>query len=132
MRYSFASARRLKRAKSLVRRIRGGGRSGKSACLCAAALALLVGSADAAEYTVIDAPGAKKTTLALDVNSSGAATGWFLDRSENYHGFLRAPDGTFQTFTVDGEQTEGNSINDKGAVAGGYFSSNLSFLFGYL
>ena len=45
---------------------------------------------------------------------------------------VRAPDGSYETFAVDGEQTEGNAINDKGAIAGGYFSSDLGFLFGYL
>ncbi|MBV8800383.1 MAG: hypothetical protein JO208_11330, partial [Alphaproteobacteria bacterium] len=108
---------------------------------CRAALGSVLGAllatffvpaARAAEYTVIDAPGAKNTTLALDVNASGTVTGWFLDRKKNYNGFLRAPDGSYQTFVVQGAQTEGNALNDKGVVAGGYFSSSLSFLFGYL
>lgn len=52
--------------------------------------------------------------------------------TKKYHGFLRSADGSFDTFTVEGELTESNTIRDKGVVAGGYFSSGPGFLFGYL
>lgn len=86
----------------------------------------------AAQFTVLDAPGAQKGTLALAINSSSAVTGWFRDAKGNYNAFVRAPDGTYTTFTAEGEQSEGIAINRHGTVAGLDFTSSLSFSHGFL
>jgi hypothetical protein len=92
--------------------------------------------AHAQTFTIVDAPGAGKksgtgTTL-LGVNTGGTAFGYYLDKQSNYHGFLRAPDGTFTAFTVDGEDTEVNAINDSGVTAGSFFNINAISSIGFL
>ena len=99
--------------------------------VCLAALAL-ASPAVAAQFTVLDAPGAQKGTLALGINTSSAVTGWFRDAKGNYNAFLRAPDDTYTTFTAAGEQSEGVAINRKGIVAGVDFTSSLSFSHGFV
>lgn len=84
-----------------------------------------------ATFTVFDAPGAGTAsgqgTDAIAVNSSSVSTGDFTDSSNNIHGFLRASDGTFTTFDVDGtlSQTEPLWMNDKGAVVGIYLDTGI-------
>ena len=59
--------------------------------------------------TTFDAPdagtasGQGTTTASVDgINPAGAIAGYTLDASNVNHGFLRAPDGTFNTFDVPG------------------------------
>lgn len=50
-----------------------------------------------------DAPDAGTNafgTFPLGINLAGAIEGYFLDAGNTFHGFLRAPDGTFTT--IDG------------------------------
>ena len=105
---------------------------GKTAVWALLAAATLAWPAGAAQYNIIDAPGAKNFTLALDINATSAATGWYLDKNDHYHGFFRSADGHYDTFAIDGNETEGNSLNDKGTIAGGYFPPDVGFLFGFL
>jgi hypothetical protein len=53
-------------------------------------------------------------------------TGFYFDGSNN-HGFLRNPNGTFISFDPAGSvDTEGESINKSGAIAGSYLDASLS------
>jgi uncharacterized membrane protein len=96
------------------------------------AAALLASAANAAQFTILDAPDAQKGTLALGINASSAVTGWFRDAKGNYNAFVRVPDGTYAIFLAESQQSEGVAIDDKGAVAGIDFTSSLSFSHGFL
>ena len=74
-------------------------------------------------------------TFALSVNVFAAITGYDLDASNVYHGFLRKADGSIVVFDAPGaDTTEGDfngtfpaGINDAGLIAGYYIdSSNVS------
>ena len=78
--------------------------------------------------TTFDAPGAGTAsgqgTFANDINPEGAITGYYLDASGVFHGFLRAKHGTFTTFDAPGAGTGfgygtiGFGVNPAGAVTG--------------
>jgi hypothetical protein len=65
-------------------------------------------------------------TVAVNGNSWGAVTGYYVDDSNLYHGFVRYPDGNIVTFdvlsagTASGQGTVAYSINSTGAIAGQY------------
>jgi hypothetical protein len=85
-----------------------------------------------ATFITFDAPGAS-ATLAFSINPAGAITGYYLDASFAFHGFLRGRDGTFTTFDAPGG---GNinvvrSINPAGMIAGDY-SDTSSVSHGFL
>src|SRR5690242_18083295 len=84
---------------ALVRLARLRSRSGK--LIFAVALAGVAGSlpVDAATYTTFDPPGAVGT--APESINNGVITGNYYDGSE-YHGFMRAADGTITTFDPNG------------------------------
>jgi hypothetical protein len=76
-----------------------------------------------------DAPGALNAlgagTVALSINPAGEITGFYLDANYEWHGFLRARDGTFTTFDPPGSvQTAPASINPAGEIAGLYLDPN--------
>lgn len=104
------------------------------ACLCGST----VSAAYAEQYTIIDAPGAGiasgQGTETAGVNKLSAATGWYRDGSNNYHGYLRGADGTFTTFDVGGasSQTQPTKINDKGVIVGTYHDANAGIQKGFL
>ncbi len=83
-------------------------------------------------WTTFDVPGAGKGagqgTQAYDVNPARAITGAYIDSSNVYHGFLRAPDGTITTFDAPGagagQGTAGDAINPKGVIVGAYYDSS--------
>jgi hypothetical protein len=53
-----------------------------------------------------DAPGAGTFITDISgINPAGAITGDYFDASLVYHGFLRAPEGTFTTFDAPGAGT---------------------------
>ena len=56
-----------------------------------------------------EAPGAGTApgqgTFANSINPAGAITGLYVDPANVYHGFLRAPDGTFTTLNAPGAGT---------------------------
>jgi hypothetical protein len=71
--------------------------------------------------TTFDAPGAGTGsgvgTFPAAINKSGVIAGHYTDTKE--HGFVRANDGTFQTFdVVSGTDTAPVAINDRGTVTG--------------
>src|SRR2546430_9393282 len=71
-----------------------------SLALCLAQCSLLLGlcsNAFGQSLTTFDPPGAT-STMALSINRRGAITGFYLDGSSVWHGFLRAPDGAVTTF----------------------------------
>jgi hypothetical protein len=97
--------------------------------------------------TTFDAPGAGTSensvyvegTFALSINDDGVITGYYVDSSEGYHGFVRAADGTITTLNAPGAGTGLNpdtqdplgtkalSINDDGAITGYYIDPNEGY-----
>jgi len=65
------------------------------------ALCLVLGcwSAHAATFTTFDVPGAI-VAYPVSINPAGAITGFYADASYVSHGFLRAHDGTVNTFSA--------------------------------
>jgi hypothetical protein len=63
----------------------------------------------ASTISSFEAPGAGtrpgQGTLAVSINSAGAVTGYYLDSSGVYHGFVRAATGTFTSFGAPGAGT---------------------------
>ena len=61
----------------------------------------------------------------MGLNDFGVITGSYFDSSNVQHGFLRTPDGKFETVDPDGSQgTQPESINDVGIIVGYYFDAN--------
>ncbi len=90
--------------------------------------------------TTIDAPAAgtgrspdtqdQLGTKALSINDDGVFTGYYIDRSGIYHGFIVSASGAITTFNAPGAGTqlaEGTyplSINDNGVIVGYYSDQN--------
>src|SRR5205823_1590675 len=88
--------------------------------------------------TTFDAPGAGTTTDSFQgtypssINQAGAICGAYLDESNEYHGFVRAPNGTLTTFDAPGAGTTSgsfqgtypSSINQAGAICGAYLDES--------
>ena len=55
-----------------------------------------------ATFITFDAPGGQRDMLPSGINPSGTITGTYITGSLVFHGFLRAPDGTFTTFDPPG------------------------------
>ena len=76
-------------------------------------------------------------TTAVNANAEGSVTGWYVDNSSIYHGFVRYADGTFKTFdaphagTGPNQGTQAYSINLAGAIAGEYLDAT-SIYHGFL
>ena len=76
-----------------------------------------------------DAPGAgtgfRQGTTATSINAAGVITGYYVDASNFYHGFVRSPSGVFTVFDASGPGTGtlANGINDYGAVTGYYIDT---------
>jgi hypothetical protein len=86
--------------------------------------------------TTFDAPGAGTgsgqgtlTSSTDGLNPAGAIAGAYLDASNVYHGYVRAPDGTIRTFDAPGAGTAAGQgtfasltggINPVGVITGGY------------
>jgi hypothetical protein len=86
--------------------------------------------------TVFDAPGAGTgpgqgtfCVSPLIINPNGAIAGYYNDSADVAHGFLRNPDGSFETFDVPGAGTGAGqgtlsyAISETGAITGYYFDS---------
>ena len=65
------------------------------------------------------------------LNNLGAITGLWYDENNNFHGFLRSPDGTFADFEAPGADTMDEfygtfpgSLNDFGAITGYYLDAS--------
>jgi hypothetical protein len=75
-------------------------------------------------------------TFVLSINDDGVITGYYVDASEGYHGFVRAADGTITTLNAPGAGTglspntqdplgtKALSINDDGVITGYYIDPN--------
>ena len=108
-------------------------------------LGLTLGMAFAAgaherRFVTIDAPGAGQssgqgtgcfayTDCSVIINNWGAITGYYLDATNVFHGFVRSREGKFKSFQAPGADTtpgnfngtSPNAINDAGAIAGVYY-----------
>ena len=73
--------------------------------------------------TTFDVPGANQGTTPTGINEQGTITGTYGDG--HAHGFVRHPDGSFETFSV---MTDSNptAINSKGVVTG--YSQFIGFV----
>ena len=82
-----------------------------------------------------DPPGSGGTIPAA-INNAGAITGSYQAANGRYYGFVRRPDGTFQTFDAPGSGTGRGtfpaSINDEGVITGNYYSKNNTEVFGFI
>src|SRR5208283_2740913 len=71
-------------------------------------------------------PGPGQGTQANDINPERAITGWYIDASGVYHGFLRSPDGAVTTFDAPGAGTGAGQgtgawmVNPSGEITGWY------------
>jgi hypothetical protein len=95
----------------------------------------LIRAADG-KITSFDAPGAglgaglEQGTVAISVNDFGEIAGQFEDPSDVFHGFIRFPNGAFETFDAPGAGTGENqgtlafNINPQGATAGIYIDES--------
>lgn len=124
--YQFCSAVRRKGAFAL--------------CLALCMLGLgLSGRAQDCKPTFItfEAPGAGTTpfmgqgTIAWGNDAQGEITGWYIDASNVFHGYLRAPNGRFTTIDAPGAGTGGYfqgtavyTLDANGEMFGVYFDEN--------
>jgi hypothetical protein len=108
-------------------------------CVLFAALAIALQTSAQSQIITFDAPGAgtgpgQGTFLQTNpgtINPAGAITGFYCD-AINCHGFLRAPDGTFNTFDAPGSTfTFAGWFNPAGVIAGNYADASSVF-HGYL
>jgi hypothetical protein len=88
------------------------------------------------KITSFDAPGAglgaglDQGTVAYSVNDFGVIAGQFEDPSNVFHGFIRFPNGAFETFDAPGAGTgedQGTlafNINPQGATSGIYYDAS--------
>jgi hypothetical protein len=66
--------------------------------------------------------GAGQGTQAFGINRSGTVAGFYVDTSNVSHGFVRKPNGDFNTFDPAGStSTFVIAINQKGAIVGWYY-----------
>jgi hypothetical protein len=87
-------------------------------------------------FTTFDAPGAGsgtgtyQGTFPISMNPAGAIAGQYIDANNEYHGFLRAPNGGIAFFdalragTGAFQGTLPNNINSTDEIAGWYFDAN--------
>ena len=67
----------------------------------------------AGKYQTFQVPGADTTpgddngTFPESLNDAGVTTGYYIDTSNLYHGFVRRADGTLSTFNAPGAQVRG-------------------------
>jgi len=94
--------------------------------------------------TTFDAPGAGKShnnvypqgTFALSINDKGVITGYYVDSSDGFHGFVRSASGTIRTLDAPGAGmgrsplngyqlgTKALSVNNDGVITGYYIDPN--------
>src|SRR2546430_1018649 len=89
-----------------------------------------------ATLTTFDAPGAGSTTDSFQgtypssINQAGAICGAYIDDSNVFHSFVRAPDGTLTTFDAPGagtgafQGTVAFANNPAGAITGYYLDES--------
>lgn len=85
--------------------------------------------------TTFDAPGAGTgpcqgtfITFTDGINPAGAIAGGYFDAGNVFHGFVRAPDGTFTAFDPPGSVlTDNSGINPVGTVTSFYADASFAF-----
>ena len=97
-------------------------------------LSVPAGGSISGTFTIFDAPGAGtgfgQGTSPQAINAGGDIAGYYTDREDVPHGFIRRNDNTVTEFdvpggnTTSGSGTSPQSINDDGDVAGFYVDSN--------
>ena len=81
-------------------------------------------NAKAATFTTFDAPGSVRMAP-FSMNPAGAITGYYVDASGAFHGFLRASDGSLTTFDApDATGSLPYSMNPAGAITGVYYDAS--------
>ncbi len=84
----------------------------------------------AGTITTFTVPVAQNGTIAGSINRNGQIAGYYYDRNNVAHGFVRDVDGNFTTFDAPGggnqnsQGTLASSINDNGEITGYVISSN--------
>ena len=79
--------------------------------------------------TEFDVPGAANGENNSGINPVGRVTSYYLDANFAFHGYVRAPDGTFTLFDLSGggagpfQGTEPLNINASGAITGSVVDS---------
>lgn len=64
----------------------------------------------------------------MGLNDFGVITGSYFDSNNVQHGFLRTPDGSFETVDPAGsEVTQPETINDAGIIVGYYIDANFIY-----
>jgi hypothetical protein len=107
-------------------------------CLVVCTLGLVLsGSAREPTFITFDAPGAGTSsgqgTFPSMISPAGLIAGWYVDRSNVYHGFLRARDGSITTIDAPGagtgeyQGTYAISMNPAGAISGLYVDASIVF-----
>jgi hypothetical protein len=95
--------------------------------------AVPAGSSMPGTFTAFEAPGAGtsfgRDTSAQTINAYGEIAGYYTDREDALHGFVRHNNGIFTEFdapgasTTSGLGTSAQCISDDGAVAGYYLDA---------
>lgn len=85
----------------------------------------LVSSASAGTLIPIQPPSGSFQTGIFDINNRGQIAGSFTTDGVDLIGFFGSIDGNYQTFTVNGNQTEARAINGQGLVIGFYVDEGL-------
>ncbi len=62
--------------------------------------------------------GSGQGTVPTSINPAGTITGYYVDASYMYHGFVRDKDGIITTFDAGPNFTIPTSINPKGTITG--------------
>jgi hypothetical protein len=86
------------------------------------------------KVTIFSAPnagtGANQGTYAFGITANGTVAGYFADKNDVHHGFIRTLDGTLTVFDVPeagtgpGQGTEIEAMNSKGDATGWYFAAD--------
>src|ERR1700757_2140721 len=76
------------------------------------------------QIITFDAPraglGSGQGTVPTGINPAGTITGYYVDATYMYHGFVRDKDGIITTFDAGANFTIPTSINPKRTIAGSY------------
>jgi hypothetical protein len=83
---------------------------------------------DDGEVTTVDHPDAANGTWLFGINNRGDTVGWYYDRDDRAHGFLRDRRGRYTTIDVPGAErgTLVTSVNDRGETVGGVVNADFS------
>jgi len=105
--------------------------------LCVPLTSLVAGFSGSQPIIIFDAPRAGTTafqgTVPLVISDSGEIAGYFVDRHNIFHGFIRSAGGEFTIFDAPGagtgylQGTQANGIGDHGKVVGYFYDANYAY-----